>query len=128
MMTEVIKETKGQIRRSKWAAQVKEQQESGLSVTSWCKEHGVKTSTFFSRLRSLREAALQHQCLPASLSVEHTSFAEITLANLQGSNRRKLSLETETTIKITLPNATLEIPNTASTDLAILLLKAVNQL
>lgn len=53
--TEVIGKMKAQVRYAEWARQYEEQQASDLSVTEWCKENGINQSTYYHRLRKIRE-------------------------------------------------------------------------
>ena len=34
-------------RRAKWIGLFAEQQSSGLTVTAWCREHGIEKNTFY---------------------------------------------------------------------------------
>ena len=53
--TETIGKMKAQVRYAEWARQYEEQQASDLSVTEWCKENGINPSTYYHRLRKIRE-------------------------------------------------------------------------
>ena len=53
--TEAIGEMKEQVHYAEWARQYEEQKASGLSVTEWCKENGIKPSSFYHRLRKIRK-------------------------------------------------------------------------
>ena len=53
--TEAIGKMKEQVRYAEWARQYEEQKASGLSVTEWCKENGINPSTYYHRLRKIRE-------------------------------------------------------------------------
>ena len=44
---------------SLWASQVEECNNSGLSVSSWCKENGIKISTYLNRQKKVYEAYTQ---------------------------------------------------------------------
>ena len=53
--TATIGQLKEQVRYAEWARQYEEQKASGLSVTDWCKENGINPSTYYHRLRKIRE-------------------------------------------------------------------------
>ena len=43
------------VRLQEWSAQIEAQQASGLTVPQWCAENGIKTKSFYNRLRKVRE-------------------------------------------------------------------------
>ena len=50
----MVQETVRNIRLQEWAIWIKAQQESGLTVTQWCKESGVDKKTYYYRLKRIR--------------------------------------------------------------------------
>ena len=46
------------VRHKVWMEQYVSQQESGLSIREWCEANGIIPSTFYRRLRILREEAM----------------------------------------------------------------------
>lgn len=63
-----ITEVKKEMRLKEWTQMYVEYQESGKTVTEWCKERELSIKTFYYRLRKIREAALKqtekHQIVP----------------------------------------------------------------
>ena len=59
-----IGKMKEQVRYAEWARQHEEQQSSGLSVTEWCKEKGISPSTYYNRLRRMREVVCEKYISP----------------------------------------------------------------
>ena len=53
--TATVCQLKEQVRYAEWVRQYEEQKASGLSVTEWCKENGINPSTYYHRLRKIRE-------------------------------------------------------------------------
>lgn len=70
-----IKEIKTELRHREWREQIQECQNSGLTVKEWCSNNGINISTYYSRLRIVREEILSrkpelHSIVPVSLSTE----------------------------------------------------------
>ena len=49
-------------RLQEWAAQIRECQNrpAGMSVVSWCADHGITKANYYYRLRQVRKACLEH--------------------------------------------------------------------
>lgn len=64
--TRAINEVKQEIRLREWSEQIERQQSSGMSVEQWCIENGIKSKTYYYRLRRVREkcVAAQHSIVP----------------------------------------------------------------
>ena len=56
--TKEIATIKQAVRLQQWSEQVQEQQASGLSIKQWCDENGIKTNTYYARLKRIREHSL----------------------------------------------------------------------
>ena len=72
-----IKEIKSELRHREWAEQIQECQSSGQTVKEWCKGIGISPSTYYNRLRAVREEMLSrqpklHEIVPVSVSTELT--------------------------------------------------------
>ena len=50
-----ITTVKKKLRLQEWAAQIEAQQQSGLTVRSWCEQNGISAKTYYYRLRKVRE-------------------------------------------------------------------------
>ena len=57
------REAKHAVRLREWNLMVKQRQESGLSVSEWCGQHGLKPSCYYYRLAQLRKAFLERKDL-----------------------------------------------------------------
>lgn len=131
MSTNEIRKIKKHVRLNEWTMQVKDQQESGMSATAWCKLHNIKPSTFFSRLRSIRESTLQNTAVLQNnniLQVSNLSFAEIDIANMQHSNKEVLNHESSSNIVVNLNGVTVEIPKAASIEMVASILRVLKAL
>ncbi len=70
-----IREIKTELRHREWREQIQECQNSGQTVTEWCSSNGIKLSTYYTRLRKVREELLSQQpglqkIVPVSVSTE----------------------------------------------------------
>ena len=54
-MTERIAETKELVITAEWREKILACQESGKPVTAWCEENGISPSTYYRKLRMMRE-------------------------------------------------------------------------
>ena len=53
-----IPEAKRITRMNEWRRLIHERQESGQSVRAWCRQNGIRESSYYSWLRIIREEAL----------------------------------------------------------------------
>ncbi|MGN0599687.1 MAG: IS66 family insertion sequence element accessory protein TnpA [Oscillospiraceae bacterium] len=70
-----IKEIKAELRHREWAEKIQECQTSGQTVKEWCSNSGISPSTYYNRLRAVREEMLSrqpklHEIVPVSVSTE----------------------------------------------------------
>ncbi len=70
-----IREIKTELRHREWREQIRECQDSGQTVTEWCSSNGIKLSTYYTRLKKVREELLSQQpelqkIAPVSISAE----------------------------------------------------------
>ena len=64
-----IREVKTELRHREWAEQIQECQSSGMTVTAWCKEKGIRQHTYYSRLNVVRKELLKRAgIVPLSVS------------------------------------------------------------
>ena len=63
-----IARVKKEVKLAQWAEMVKNRNESGLTVTDWCKQNSINLKTYYYRLKRLREAVCneieQHDIVP----------------------------------------------------------------
>ena len=77
-----IKEIKSELKHREWAEQIQECQTSGQTVKEWCKGIGISPSTYYNRLRAVREEMLSrqpklHEIVPVSVSPELTKNSAV---------------------------------------------------
>ena len=71
-----ISEVKTNLRHREWEEQIRECQSSGMKVRDWCKTNGLNETTYYRRLRIVREEYLQstgnsvHQIVSVGVSNE----------------------------------------------------------
>ncbi|MCI7349663.1 MAG: IS66 family insertion sequence element accessory protein TnpB [Ruminococcus sp.] len=70
-----LKDIHSELSHSEWAEQIQECQSSGQTVKEWCKGIGISPSTYYNRLRAVREEMLSrqpklHEIVPVSVSTE----------------------------------------------------------
>ena len=72
-MTERIAETKELVTAAEWREKILACQESGKPVTAWCEENGISPSTYYRKLRMMREDILsgEQQIVPIKPRVPH---------------------------------------------------------
>ena len=54
-MNEIAK-VKKEVKLAQWAEMVRSRNESGLTVTDWCKQNGINIKTYYYRLKRMRQA------------------------------------------------------------------------
>lgn len=93
-----IMEIRRQVRLSQWGAMVREREESGLSVQTYCEQAGIAAKTYYYRLRKLREAAVEQARSEAAQPelVRFTPSAEYAVRQAQ----RIVIKTADTTIEI----------------------------
>ena len=70
---QAIAEIKERVQIAEWQRQIEERQSEGLSVAAWCERQGIGKSTYYYRLRKIREYICQ---LTGQQSVEKTKAEE----------------------------------------------------
>ena len=87
-MNEIAK-VKKEVKLAQWAEMVRSRNESGLTVTDWCKENGINLKTYYYRLKRMRQAVCneieQHDIVP----VEPTEGRETTAEKIERTIRRR---------------------------------------
>ena len=82
-MTERIAETKELVNAAEWREKILSCQESGKTVTAWCKENGISPSTNYRKLCMMREEIMYHKSVRNARSVS----AESDLSEVPGLRR-----------------------------------------
>jgi hypothetical protein len=71
--TTALAAVKQEVRLQEWSAQIEAQQASGLTLRQWCAENGIKPSTYYSRLKKVREQFLDSSPSIVPLNVPQQS-------------------------------------------------------
>lgn len=93
--TASIGKLKEQIRYAEWARQHEEQQSSGLSVTEWCKEKGISPSTYYNRLRRMREVLCEKYITPCETAADTSPTEQQSIVALRSRtvNAEEITIE-----------------------------------
>ncbi|EGC03754.1 IS66 family insertion sequence element accessory protein TnpA [Ruminococcus albus] len=74
---------KNEVKLKQWVEMIQQRNESGLTVTEWCKHNGINLKTYYYRLKRVRQAVCneieQHDIVP----VEPTADIEITAEKIE---------------------------------------------
>ena len=78
-MNEIAK-IKNEVKLKQWAEMVQSRNESGLTVSEWCRQNGVNLKTYYYRLKRVRQALCgkleQHDIVPVLPKEEPDPSAE----------------------------------------------------
>ena len=81
-MNEITK-IKNEVKLKQWAEMIQQRNESGLTVTDWCRQNGINLKTYYYRLKRVRQAVCneigQHDIVP----VEPIVGTEITAEKIE---------------------------------------------
>ncbi len=108
-----VQTAKKQYQITQWTQMIQEYRQSGLTVSSWCREQGLRPQTYYYRLRKVREAACQ-----TIAQDQDTTFVPMTF-----SSSEKCS-STATAARIQAGDISVFITNEASAEFIANLLKA----
>jgi len=53
-----VQELKRSMQIQGWTAQIKDREESGLTVKAWCEKNGIKLKTYYNHVKRVREETL----------------------------------------------------------------------
>lgn len=102
-----VTDIKTRLHMNEWAKLIEARQESGLSIKQWCGQNNFPESQYYYHLRKLRLAACE--TLPENMQ-DGAQFALVPKPARAG----ELAITGTNNIKITLPNAVVEIGASAS--------------
>ena len=75
-----IARIKNKVRLKQWAEMVRQRNESGLSVSQWCRQNGVNQKTYYYRLNRVRRALCgeveKHEIVPVGTEPDIASSHE----------------------------------------------------
>ena len=69
---------KTEVREQNWETMISECQQSGVPVKEWCHLNGINPSTYYSRLRKLREKVC-NELVPIETAAEAPKSSEIKI-------------------------------------------------
>ena len=69
---------KTEVREQNWETMIFECQQSGMSVKEWCHLNGINPSTYYSRLRKLREKVC-NEIIPIEAVAKAPKLSEIKI-------------------------------------------------
>lgn len=82
-MNEIVK-VRNEVRVRQWAEMIRCRNESGLSVSDWCEQNGIKPKTYYYRLKRVRQALCneteQHDIVPVQSISKHCEDTHIRLS------------------------------------------------
>ena len=78
-----IARVKKEIRLAQWAEMVRSRNESGLTVTDWCKENRINLKTYYYRLKRVRQAVCSEMERHDIVPVEPIAGTEITAEKIE---------------------------------------------
>ena len=89
-----VTEYKAEYQLSRWNEIIREQKQSGKTVSEWCSEHGMTTNAYYYRLRRVRESVCR--------SIEHNApeFSEVPIVTKSGKSNDVRVVTAKGTIEI----------------------------
>ena len=81
-MNEIARVKKG-MKLAQWAEMIRQRNESGLTVTDWCKENGINLKTYYYRLKRMRQAVCNEIELHDIVPVVPNAGAETTVEKIE---------------------------------------------
>ena len=116
-----IQKIKKEVRRKEWAEQVRECQNSGLSVREWCQQNGINVYTYYRRLRKLRNELLDqaeecHPIVPISISSE-----------ISKNSTKQVAAEPDSKIMMRKDGIEIELPESISEETILMLLRGLKE-
>lgn len=93
--TTAITTIKRNVQLQEWTKQIKEQQESGMTVKAYCAQNGINLKTYYYHLRKVREQCLESEPAIVPVAVPRsTSDIRIEKNGLQISLPTDISADT----------------------------------
>lgn len=65
LVMDQVTKVRRQLKREEWKSIISECRSSGMTVSAWCKEHGIVEQTYYKNLKKLREEMIES--LPAPI-------------------------------------------------------------
>ena len=84
---------KKEIQRQNWSEAELARQESGLTVTQWCRQERISTSAYYYRLRRIRENRCEQIPVPVTKITEKTETDHAAIRIVSGELKVEISLD-----------------------------------
>ena len=81
-MNEIAK-MKKEAKLAQWVEMIRQRNESGLSVTEWCKQNGINIKTYYYRLKRVRQEVCSEMERHDIVPVEPIAGTEITAEKIE---------------------------------------------
>ena len=120
-----ISEVKTNLRHREWEEQIRECQSSGMKVRDWCKTNGLNETTYYRRLRIVREEYLQntgnsvHQIVPVGVSSEIAGTISNQTPTAKPDNQEKIVMRKG--------GVEIELPQNSSQDTLLAIVRGLGE-
>jgi len=95
-----IARVKKEVKLAQWSEMVRQRNESGLTVTDWCKRNGIHLKTYYYRLKRVRQAVCNE-------------IEQHDIVAIEPNERTELSAEK---IELSVGDVTISLPNNFNED------------
>ena len=82
---------KKEVQLQNWSEAELARQESGLTVTQWCRQERISTSTYYYRLRKIRESLCEQIPVPITEITEKTETDHVSIRIVSGDLKVEIS-------------------------------------
>ena len=82
---------KKEVQLQNWSEAELARQESGLTVTQWCRQERISTSTYYYRLRKIRESLCEQIPVPVNEITEKTETDHAAIRIVSGDLKVEIS-------------------------------------
>ena len=82
---------KKEVQMQNWSEAELARQESGLTVTQWCRQERISTSTYYYRLRKIRESLCEQIPVPVTEITEKTETDSAAIRIISGDLKVEIS-------------------------------------
>ena len=91
--SQAIVAVKREVQLSEWHRQIQERQEQGLTVDEWCMSMGISKSTYYHRLRKVREYMCQQMGVMEGGNPRETAQSTAVVPIRAVQSREKAAIE-----------------------------------
>ena len=84
---------KKEVQLQNWSETELARQESGLTVTQWCRQERISTSAYYYRLRKIRESLCEQIPVPVTEITEKTETDHAAIRIVSGELKVEISLD-----------------------------------